>query len=157
MPNYLGTKTGNTGIPSLLISSLQQVKDPEIQTALYQIQNWANSFHTLLQSSPPGVTLAGSWTNQPLIMTAGTLVATTGTGLTAGEVNLTFPTAFPNGLISVVAMSGDQAAVGDMLVVGNQSVVAANAGGIILICLNAGPGTPISGVTVRINWVAVGF
>jgi hypothetical protein len=157
MPQYLGTKTGNTGIPSLLISSLQQVKDPEIQTALYQIQNWANSFHTLLQSSPPGVTLAGSWTNQPLIMTAGTLVATTGTGGSAGQVTLTFPTAFPNGLVSVVAMSGDQAAAGDMLVVGNQSGSPASRSAIVLICLNAGPGTPISGVNVRINWVAVGF
>jgi hypothetical protein len=157
MPNYLGTKTGNTGIPSLLISTLQKVKDPHIQTALYQIQNWANSFHQLVGAATPGSTLAGSWTNQPLIVSAGTLVATTGTGGTAGQVTLTFPTAFPNGLVSVVAISGDQAAAGDMLVVGNQSGSPASRSAIVLICLNAGPGTPISGVTVRINWVAVGF
>ena len=44
MPNYLGTQTNLTGIPSLLISTLQQIEDPNIQKALYQIQNWANSF-----------------------------------------------------------------------------------------------------------------
>lgn len=43
MTARLGTQTGLTSIPSLLISSLQQVKDPQIQRALYQIQNWANS------------------------------------------------------------------------------------------------------------------
>jgi hypothetical protein len=42
-PKYLGTATGLTGIPSLLLSTLQQVQDPEVQRALYQIQNWANS------------------------------------------------------------------------------------------------------------------
>jgi hypothetical protein len=45
-PNYTGTQSNLTGIPSLLISSLQQVKDPVVQTALYQIQQWANSFFT---------------------------------------------------------------------------------------------------------------
>ena len=40
---YLGTATGLTGIPTLLISSLGQVEDPATQRALYQIQNWANS------------------------------------------------------------------------------------------------------------------
>jgi hypothetical protein len=44
LPNTLGTKTNLTGIPSLLISTLQQVTDQNIQKALYQIQNWANSF-----------------------------------------------------------------------------------------------------------------
>jgi hypothetical protein len=44
MPSsYLGTNTGLAGIPSLLISSLQQVDDPIVRTALYQIQNWCNS------------------------------------------------------------------------------------------------------------------
>lgn len=43
-PNYLGTYTGLTGIPSLLISSLQQISDPAVYKALYQIQCWANSF-----------------------------------------------------------------------------------------------------------------
>lgn len=44
MPNYLGTQTNLTGIPSLLLSGLQSVEDSTVQTALYQIQNWANSF-----------------------------------------------------------------------------------------------------------------
>lgn len=42
--SYLGTQTNLTGIPSLLLSGLQNVQDPVVQTALYQIQNWANSF-----------------------------------------------------------------------------------------------------------------
>jgi len=43
--NYLGTQTNLTGIPSLLLSGLQNVQDKTVQTALYQIQNWANSFY----------------------------------------------------------------------------------------------------------------
>jgi hypothetical protein len=43
MPASLGTKTGLTGIPSLLLSGLSEVEDKTVQTALYQIQNWANS------------------------------------------------------------------------------------------------------------------
>jgi len=39
----LGTSTGLTGLPGLLLSGLQQIEDPTVQTALYQIQNWANS------------------------------------------------------------------------------------------------------------------
>lgn len=45
-PNYLGTASGLTGIPTLLLSSLQNVEDTAVKTALYQIQNWANSFYT---------------------------------------------------------------------------------------------------------------
>jgi hypothetical protein len=45
MPNYTGSATNLTGIPTLLISGLQQVTDPIVQTALYQIQQWANSFY----------------------------------------------------------------------------------------------------------------
>ncbi len=45
-PNYLGTQSNLTGIPSLLLSGLQNVGDQTVQTALYQIQNWANSFFT---------------------------------------------------------------------------------------------------------------
>jgi hypothetical protein len=45
-PNYLGSQSNLTGIPSLLLSGLQNVQDPIVQTALYQIQNWANSFYT---------------------------------------------------------------------------------------------------------------
>jgi hypothetical protein len=43
MPANLGTATGLTGIPTLLLSNLGQIEDPEVQRALYQIQNWANS------------------------------------------------------------------------------------------------------------------
>lgn len=47
MPNYLGTQSGFTGIPSLLISGLSQIQDQTTQTALLQVQNWANSFKTI--------------------------------------------------------------------------------------------------------------
>lgn len=51
----LGTATGLTGIPTLLLSTLGQVQDPQVQRALYQIQNWANSVGLV-----NGVTGAGS-------------------------------------------------------------------------------------------------
>jgi hypothetical protein len=60
MPNYLGTATGNTGIPSLLISSLQQVKDTQIRTALLEIQNWANSFFPLVRVGGQGGSIIGN-------------------------------------------------------------------------------------------------
>jgi hypothetical protein len=43
MTRQLGTAQGLTGIPSLLISDLQQIEDQNVQRALYQVQNWANS------------------------------------------------------------------------------------------------------------------
>jgi hypothetical protein len=44
MPNYLGSHTGLTGIPSALPSTLEQIQDPAAKRAIYQLQNWANSF-----------------------------------------------------------------------------------------------------------------
>jgi hypothetical protein len=43
MPASLGTTQTLTGIPSLLLSGLQEVQDPVVRTALYQVQNYANS------------------------------------------------------------------------------------------------------------------
>jgi hypothetical protein len=40
---YTGTATTFNGIPTLLLSSLGAVQDPAAQTALYQVQQWANS------------------------------------------------------------------------------------------------------------------
>lgn len=53
----LGNQTGLTGIPSLLLQGLQKVEDDTVKTALYQIQNWANSVGAV-----NGVTGAGSAT-----------------------------------------------------------------------------------------------
>lgn len=44
MPRYLGSANGLTGIPSALPSSLAQIQDPNVQKAIYQLQNWSNSF-----------------------------------------------------------------------------------------------------------------
>ena len=62
MPNYLGTATGLTGIPTLLLSSLGGVEDKAAETALYQVQNWANSFFVWnydLFNEPSGYTTGG--------------------------------------------------------------------------------------------------
>jgi hypothetical protein len=61
--SFLGTQTTFTGIPSLLLSSLNQVEDQNVQTALYQIQNWANSVG--LVSGVTGAGTAGLGTNCP--------------------------------------------------------------------------------------------
>jgi hypothetical protein len=77
MPATTGTATGLTGIPSLLISSLQQVQDPQVQKALYQIQQWANSVGLVsgitgsktatLGTAYPGVTTTpATWTTVSL-------------------------------------------------------------------------------------------
>jgi hypothetical protein len=47
MASTLGTKSGLSGIPSLLISDLASVKDPVVQRALYQVQNFANSIGSI--------------------------------------------------------------------------------------------------------------
>jgi hypothetical protein len=60
MPASLGTQTGLTGIPSLLLSGLQQVEDPTVQTALYQIQNWANSVGLITPTPGTGTATLGS-------------------------------------------------------------------------------------------------
>ena len=62
MTNQLGTKTNLTGIPSLLISGLQQIPDPTTQTALYQVQNWANSFFPWQYGAPSGTYATGGVT-----------------------------------------------------------------------------------------------
>ena len=57
---YLGTKTGLSGIPSLLISTLQQVQDPQVQRALYEIQNWANSVGAVNGTTGAGTASLGA-------------------------------------------------------------------------------------------------
>lgn len=76
MANYTGTATNLTGIPSLLISGLQQVEDPIVQTALYQIQQWANSFFP--------------WQFQEFIG-----------AYTTGGVAVTYPTPFTNATAAI--------------------------------------------------------
>ena len=57
---YLGGPSGLTGIPTLLISSLQAVQDPATKTALYQIQNWANSNGQVSGSTGAGSAALGA-------------------------------------------------------------------------------------------------
>ena len=102
MANYLGTLTGNTGIPSLLISNLSQIQDAKVQQALYQIQNWANSFRPLMgflatqgflepTSDPPS---NAPWTTQFGVSAQ----STTG----AGTAPIVFPEPFPDGIESIL-------------------------------------------------------
>jgi hypothetical protein len=74
---YTGTSTGLTGIPTLLLSSLAQVEDPAAKTALYQVQQWANSVGLVngntgsktatLGTNYPGVTTTpATWTTVSL-------------------------------------------------------------------------------------------
>ena len=65
MPNVTGTAQGLTGIPSLLISSLGQVQDPVVQTALYQIQQWANSVGSITPTPGSGTPAFGAVHNSP--------------------------------------------------------------------------------------------
>lgn len=77
MPATTGTATGLTGIPSLLLSTLQQVEDPQVRRALYQVQQWANSVGlvngttgsktaTLGTNYPGATTTPATWTNVSL-------------------------------------------------------------------------------------------
>jgi hypothetical protein len=59
MSSYTGTSTGLTGIPSLLLSGLQNVQDSTVQTALYQIQQWANSVGLVNGSTGTGSAALG--------------------------------------------------------------------------------------------------
>lgn len=63
MPATLGTSTGLTGIPTLLLQGLQNISDPQTRTALYQIQNWANSVG--LVNGTTGAKTATLGTNYP--------------------------------------------------------------------------------------------
>jgi hypothetical protein len=104
MPNYLGTATGNTGIPTLLISTLQQVTDPNVQKALYQIQNWANSFVPLAKVPAVGTPLAGSF---PTSYSPSVIGGVKSIPFSAGGGTLTFDQPFTTVLQSFVAMIGD--------------------------------------------------
>jgi hypothetical protein len=153
-PNYLGTATGNTGIPSLLVSSLQTVTDPDVKTALYQIQNWANSFKALAQSGAPGAVLVGAYSGQAQIDQAGTLVGTTSG---AGALALTFPAPFPNGVISVSGFNGDISAASNVTIGGSETATPTNTAEYIFYVTDAATGSLVTGVDVRINWMAKGF
>jgi hypothetical protein len=61
--SLLGTSITFNGIPSLLLSGLQQVEDQTVQTALYQIQNWANSVGAVNGTTGSGTASLG--TNSP--------------------------------------------------------------------------------------------
>lgn len=62
MPNYTGTQSNLTGIPSALPSSLQQIQDPNAQTAIYQLQQWANSFFPWQYGEASGTYITGGIT-----------------------------------------------------------------------------------------------
>ena len=99
MPNYLGTATGNTGIPSLLLSSLQQVTDKNVYNALYQIQNWANSFYPLLRLAASTGALVGNPGTNPIYTVQGGIVGITAT---AANFSFSYEEPFPNGVLTLL-------------------------------------------------------
>lgn len=74
-------------------------------------------------------------------------------GITNGSSVLatTFPTAFPNGLIAVVATPSDASTSMKQAIVN-----APSASGFEVQCLSAS-GAPIAATAVRYNWIAIGF
>lgn len=82
--SYTGTTTGLSGIPSLLLSGLQQIQDPQVQTALYQIQQWANSVG--LVNGITGTATATLGTNYPGVTTTPTTWTTVSYGGTTAYI-----------------------------------------------------------------------
>lgn len=79
---------------------------------------------------------------------AGTLVFTTDA---AGNWTFTFPTAFPNGLLSVVVSNGDTT-ITDAIA----NTVGGTASG-TTIRMEHGNGAAINAGLVRVNWIAIGW
>lgn len=147
--NYLGTATGNTGIPSLLLSSLQQVPDDNTQKALYQVQNWANSFKNLLSLS--GSTITSS------TLSGGTGTATTPisaqagvtSGVTSGfNLDVTYPTPFPTGTL-IVLVTPTSIPPGSTTTAWNPLVSAASTTGFTVVGLST--------TLIGFSWLALGF
>jgi hypothetical protein len=88
----------------------------------------------------------------------GSFTQVTGTGVDVGQVTLTFPTPYPNGLLTVVAMSGDgTGGLGNLVIQAVQSASPASASSVLLSVTTGNTGVPVSGTGVRVNWIALGF
>lgn len=111
----------------------------------------------------------GLWQRQSMYLagSAGALrgtVAPVGTGVTVqtgnslittnagGDTTLTFPVAFPNGLLSFMAVSGDSS-VGRFTV----AVIGSGGGNGLLNLHLDREGSSLGGVTARISWTALGW
>jgi hypothetical protein len=141
---YLGTATGNTGIPSLLISSLNKVSDPNVYQALYQIQNWANSFKSLGSTIGQGGATAifgGPVPDTAQIVYQSGLIGLTAT---AGNFSFGFGTGFSTGLLSLVMTAAD---AGNSNVIVLDSAATTNAIGAGQYFRNGSPLTGAGSVT----------
>lgn len=153
MPDYIGTATGNTGIPTLLISSLNKIKDkdPDIHTALYQIQNWANSFHTLLNVLGVGPAYVGSppAAGVGLAIETGVFIGTTGV---SGTFTVNFPTAFPGGIFGVWGINAQNG--GNHFWLETDTVLTS---AVSFQCMTSSTTNLGAGVAVTVPWLALGW
>lgn len=102
-----------------------------------------------VDGSIPGIdgTVNGSTTQTYL--QAGSKVGTTSGG---GELTVSFGTAFPNGVLSVVVCNGDIAAAAFSV-----AVVSADDGGFTVRCDSDLVGTPLASTVVRVNYWCIGW
>jgi hypothetical protein len=111
---------------------------------------WANnvlvgSASSLLTNLQGGATI-------PIIQ-GGTTVGTTDAN---GNFGIIFPQAFPNGLITAVAYSGDSG-VGNYIFSATASGVASPNLSAFYVNVKNTSGSNIGSTTVRFNWIAIGF
>lgn len=126
------------------------VKTPYVSdgTAWDQILTWATASGLLKTGSG---TYAGH-TSNPATGTALQIQGGTWVGaLSSGETTITFPHAFPNGLLAVIPVPGDTA--GTLGFVAGRSQTLSN---FVARCFQAG-GTQLTTQTVRIDWIAIGW
>ena len=96
---------------------------------------------------------SGSFPGNPgLLISAGSVLTVPPMG-PSGEFSVSFPLAFPNGVLSLQLTPGDQAVIGQMSLSVQGGVVSTT--GFSGQAFQATGG--ISGATIRVNYVALGF
>lgn len=84
-----------------------------------------------------------------LIVQAGSTVGTTSLG---GDLTITFPSAFPTGLLSCMLVNGDPVAVGDFLPQLRSSTLSSVVARVVNMA-----GAVVASTSVRIDWIAIGW
>jgi hypothetical protein len=96
----------------------------------------------LVSDPPPAVA-----TNQFLIQAATVVINFSG-----GNGSVTWPVAFPTGVLTVLTSNGDSAAINYALF----STHTTTTSGTSIVCINSGTGVGIDGL-VRVNYMAIGW
>ena len=105
-----------------------------------------------MKNGPPP-TPDGASNTPPFLVQAGTNVVTADGG---GGAGVTYPVAFPNGVLSVVLCNGDPGVHDDIVLAVEIGSGATNLSGVWFTATN-NAGARYGGLTYRLNWIAIGW